>query len=593
MCSCKKSAPQILTLQANQYYYAKGLKEESSDAAVEKFLALVSSSDQEENSEWIFKSYKQLAKISYQRQEYESVLQYIGELIRLLPRLNGNYAEESISKLLSRYSASPNSQFVTKMYDVIVSHLHDSLVSGASGHRLWLRININRLHNLLENNELEECRSLIEAINEKLETVSELTRNSYALVVIAAEIEFATKTQFDFNKLSLLYKKSALVSAAITHPRVMGVIKECGATLQFYRKNYEKARVEFYECFKSYDEAGSLSKKKVLKHLSLCSLLTESEVNPFESHETQSYTQLPEYRNLIDMVKTYESQDLSGFLEVIERIKEENDPLNDDQIYQNSVVQILHNLKVRVLLKYLEAYRTLRFDFLVRKLFFSGEDELEKIIVGMANSGMGPDLKLDFVDRYVEVSGPGSTSPFALTLDAKTVKGNLRILYEMSFNGKWSNSSGVVLTPMEVDDAPDTDDADPDGRNWIEPADESFTQEKLNLYELLFCNSLDQLDPNIDEEEWFQYVHSALATKTAKQLTQIDQVYSEQQEVSKESSDKEVQENDVADANTRAGILGSAVSLAHAEAEEEEEEQLSKLDLLQKWAYELSRRLEA
>ena len=42
-------------------------------------------------------------------------------------------------------------------------------------------------------------------------------------------------------------------------------------------------------------------------------MLAENEVNPFESQETQTYSQLSEYTNLILLIKCYDELDLQGF----------------------------------------------------------------------------------------------------------------------------------------------------------------------------------------------------------------------------------------------------------------------------------------
>ncbi|KAM9918821.1 hypothetical protein OXX80_012864, partial [Metschnikowia pulcherrima] len=127
-----------------------GLKEDSLNEAADKFEKLIANADGNNDIEWVFRAFKQLAKIHYQKQEYSLVLNDTKELMNLLPELNGNYAEESISKILSRYATSHDHAFVSNLYDVIVDRLQNFISSGTSGQRLWLRININRLNNLLE-----------------------------------------------------------------------------------------------------------------------------------------------------------------------------------------------------------------------------------------------------------------------------------------------------------------------------------------------------------------------------------------------------------------------------------------------------------
>lgn len=532
---------------------------------------LIKRANPEEDTEWIFKSYKQLAKLSYQQRKYDDVLEYISLLVALIPNLGGNYAEESINKLLSRYGSSNNTAFVSKMFDIIVSYLDTSSGSGVSGQRLWLKININRLNNSLECGDWAQCKQLIEGINARLEDVSELTKNSYGLEVIAAEISYTMRTGSDLAKLSELYQKSRGVNAAITHPRVMGVIRECGATIQFYRKNYDKARVEFYECFKNYDEAGSVTKKKILKYLSLCSLLTEEEVNPFESQETQIYALLPEYHNLIELTKCYERQDLHGFLDTVKRIHDTNDELSFDKIFQHSEKRILHNLKVKILVNYLGAYSVVRYDSIIRKLLLSGDEELEQLIVSMVNSGVGVNARINFRERYIEVPSELSTSILPTGLDAQVVCTNRRILNMIKFHGIFGPET--VLKSKEDKSLTAAVTSPDDGKTTPEVDNKEEEQKASSLLK--------------QEEEWLQYMKSAFPRKIQNVVSQKEQIFSEQQEDSKQAAQnsEENPEKQAAEESTTAGILGSSLDFGDGNEDEEEDTPTTKLDLLETWTH--------
>lgn len=555
----------------NKYYYAKSLKEDSLDAASEQMRALIGSADANEDVEWTFKAHKQLAKMAYHQGRLEEVLDHIGSLIRLLPKLNGNYAEDSISKLLHRYSACNDQQFVLRMYDVIVSHLQDSMALGVSGQRLWIRINMNRLRNFLDNGPLDECSLLIAAINSKLESVSELTQNSYLLDIVAAEIEYTFKTDMNLLRLSHLHRKASKVSSAITHPRVMGVIRECSATIHFYRKNFETARVEFYECFKNYDEAGSDSKKKILKYLSLCLLLTENEVNPFESQETQSYASLPEYRNLIQLVNCCESLDLKGYLDVLQKMKTENDGLIHDSIFNNASSHILHNLKVRLLLNLLKAYRTIRFDSVIRKLQLESEAHLEDLLIKMANSGNCHSIKVDFTNKFIETE-PNKDSFFPSTLDASDVENNLHVLSAIGFNGLWTSDNADPANAMDVDFSPHNEGL---GVAETKSAELSVINSvifptKLNVRALGWT-----LVPGL-VEEWFGYMKNTFPELVHTTITHKERVYSEQQE---DAASQAKEAFAVPDNETSAGNGN------------DEEEHIDKVEWLQRWAKKIERGL--
>lgn len=548
---------------------------------------MIGLADSKVDTEWVFKAHKQLAKIYYQQKNYELVLKEIGKLMGLLPELNGNYAEESISKILTRYATCLDHSFVKNLYDVIVNHLQDFILSGSSGHRLWLKININRLNNLLETNDLSTCHELIDLIEERLGKVSELTRNSYALEIIAAEIVFTMKTSRDPIKLGELYYRSLDVTPAITHPQVMGVIRECGATVQFFKGNYDKARVEFYECFKNYDEAGSSSKKKVLKYLIICCLLVESEVNPFESQETQSYAQLPEYRNLISLVEAYEKLDLKDFVEIEATMKQTKDPLSEDPLFAMSHKLILKNLKIKMLMNYSKAYRTLRFDFVIDRLLLANDDELEQLLIEMANSGILSNFKINFANRYVSFSVGKEKKLFPNTLDETIIRNNVRSLYRLSFEGPWQPSNSEYSTDFEVRDA--YDDAVPLNALLEEEHIPQNRENGSNVFETLFGISALHADTITEQEEWLKYMRSSMPKKKVGISTQKDQVILEQREESEEKLENS-HENDEAVANTKKGILGSAVNYSDGDdAKNKENEELKeKLDLLHEWAHQLS-----
>lgn len=541
-----------------------------------KFKLIIAKSNNEDK-EWIFKSYKQLAKLSYHQRNYEDVLHYISELMTLIPQLNGHYAEESLNKLLSRYGSSTNASFVNKMFDIIVSYLDSSGGSTISGQRLWLRININRLNNAMETGDWAHAKLLIDRINGRLNEVSELTKNSYWLEVIAAEIAYTMKTDGDLSKLSQLYRKSIGVNAAITHPQVMGVIRECGGTILFYRNDYNKARVEFYECFKNYDEAGLVAKKKILKYLSLCSILTEEEVNPFESQETQTYALLPEYQNLIELAKCYERQDLNGYLTVVSRMYDTNDELSSDKIFQQSEKVILRNLKVKLLINYLNAYRVLKYNTIIRNLLLGGDDELEQLIVSLANGGVRVNVRLNFSERYIEVPSEPVHLILPASLDAHVVCTNRKILDAIQLSGIFGEDFETRLLRNEGLSVKATASREDDGTSQ---SGGHLKNDESNVFPGMFLTQ---------EDEWLQYMRSAFPSKINNAVSQKEQIFTEQQEDSKqaEHNTNDNPENLAAQENTTAGILGSSLDFGNVNDDEEDEIATSKLDLIEMWTLQL------
>jgi COP9 signalosome complex subunit 2 len=57
--------------------------------------------------------------------------------------------------------------------------------------------------------------------------------------------------------LQQLYQQALMIKSAIPHPRIMGIIHECGGKMHMAERQWAEAATDFFEAFKNYDEAGS------------------------------------------------------------------------------------------------------------------------------------------------------------------------------------------------------------------------------------------------------------------------------------------------------------------------------------------------
>jgi COP9 signalosome complex subunit 2 len=112
------------------------------------------------------------------------------------------------------------------------------------------------------------------------------TRNIKKLKVRTREDSFLLHCNTDQGEQEI-YNASNNVRSAIPHPKIMGVIKECGGKMWMGERQWNRASEDFFESFRNYDEAGSPQRIQVLKYLVLANMLTGSEVNPFDSQETK------------------------------------------------------------------------------------------------------------------------------------------------------------------------------------------------------------------------------------------------------------------------------------------------------------------
>lgn len=108
------------------------------------------------------------------------------------------------------------------------------------------------------------------------------------LEVYALEIQMHTE-QGNKKKLKELYLQALAVKSAIPHPRILGVIRECGGKMHMRERQWTDAATSFFEAFKSYDEAGHPRRLQCLKYLVLATMLSASGVDPFNAQEAKPF----------------------------------------------------------------------------------------------------------------------------------------------------------------------------------------------------------------------------------------------------------------------------------------------------------------
>ena len=70
-----------------------------------------------------------------------------------------------------------------------------------------------------------------------------------------------------------LYQKALAIKSAIPHPRIMGIIRECGGKMHMTERQWADAATDFFEAFKNYDEAGNQRRIQCLKYVLCCQII--------------------------------------------------------------------------------------------------------------------------------------------------------------------------------------------------------------------------------------------------------------------------------------------------------------------------------
>ncbi|KAK8858486.1 hypothetical protein IAR55_002713 [Kwoniella newhampshirensis] len=376
----------------NQYYKAKSLKEDDAEGALRAFRTIVD--DQTEKGEWGFKALKQMTKMNYLHlHRPEKALASYRELLGYTKNyVTRNYAEKSINNILDyvggegKHAAlAPKVPLDTleEFYEatrVACEEAKNERLSTKSNlklAKLWLdRKEYNRLHPIL--------RSLHAtcAPSAGMSSSDDQSKGSLLLELYAIEIQMYSDLK-ETRKLKEIYNASMQVKNAIPHPRIMGVIRECGGKMWMMEKSWDKASTDLFESFRQYDESGSTQRIQVLKYLVLTYMLMGSEINPFDSQETKPYKNDPQITAMTSLVSAYQRRDVQ---EAERILKANRATITNDPFINYFVDDLLRSLRTQYIIDIIKPYTRMELPQLAKTLNV-GRTEVESLVVSLILDG--------------------------------------------------------------------------------------------------------------------------------------------------------------------------------------------------------------
>lgn len=364
----------------NQYYNSKGMIEgQDLKDALGGFKKVIDM--EEDKGEWGFKAYKQIVKLEYNLGMHEDMLQdYKNMLAYAASAVTKNQAEKKINSLLDFMGTCKDTQLLQRFYELTLD-----ATQYISNERLWFKTNLKLCDLWYQNEEFVQLARMLKQLHKACENedgTNDLKKATLLLEVYAIEIQMYT-AQRNYKKLKELYDSALSIKSAIPHPRVLGIIRECGGKMYMREKAWLSAHTEFFEAFKSYDDAGSARRVMCLKYLVLASMLMESQVDPFNAQETKPYRNDPQIQAMTDLVQAYQANDINKF----ERILRANRiSILEDPFIRPYIEDLMTGLRTQVLTKIIGPYTRVRIPFLAQRVNYS-EKELERLLASLILDG--------------------------------------------------------------------------------------------------------------------------------------------------------------------------------------------------------------
>ncbi|KAJ2974008.1 hypothetical protein NUW58_g8798 [Xylaria curta] len=359
----------------NKYYKAKQIKGSHPEDAIETFLEIPGL--EQEKGEWGFKGLKQAIKLEFRLERYDKAVEHYTELLTYVKSaVTRNYSEKSINNMLDFIEKESEHERAQRCMEQFYS-LTLTCFQSTNNERLWLKTNIKLAKLLLDRKEyLAVSRKLreLQRACQRADGTDDPSKGTYSLEIYALEIQMYAETRNN-KQLKVLYQKALKVRSAVPHPKIMGIIRECGGKMHMSEENWKDAQGDFFESFRNYDEAGSLQRIQVLKYLLLTTMLMKSDINPFDSQETKPYRNDPRIAAMTDLVDAYQRDDMHRYVNVLQQ----NQDILADPFIAENIDEVTRNMRTKAVVKLIAPYTRMKLGWIAQQLKIS-QAEVQDIL---------------------------------------------------------------------------------------------------------------------------------------------------------------------------------------------------------------------
>lgn len=373
-----------------------GMLESGDDAgALASFDAVISM--EREKGEWGFKALKQIVKILFKTGKTETMLARYKELLSYVNEaVTKNESEKTLNTILDIIGANNDMVFLQEFYETTLKKLEET-----KNERLWFKTNLKLCKLLFDAKDFPRTQLILRELHKSCQNEDgslDERKGTQLLEVYSVEIQMYSVTK-NTQKLKDLYHKALQVTSAIPHPRILGIIRECGGKMYMAERNWANAATDFFEAFKSFDEAGSDRRTQCLKYLVLANMLMESEVDPFDAQEVKPYRNDPEVTVVRALVEAYQRNDIAGFEALLKTHRER---VMKDDFIRDYIEDLLKNIRTQVLVKLIKPYTRIQISFISDELNIP-ESDVEALVVALVLDGR-IDAKIDQCARVVYIN---------------------------------------------------------------------------------------------------------------------------------------------------------------------------------------------
>ncbi|RYH12611.1 hypothetical protein EON65_37785 [archaeon] len=378
-----------------------------------------------------FKALQYLVVIYFSLGQYDKMVDRYHSMLQYLAAVTRNECTEAINLILDTIASSTNVQVLSQMYEITLVALKT-----ANNERLWFSTNLKLAKLYLEALKTAEVERLLADLKKVCRLPSgadDPDKGGYLLEIYSIEIQLCAHTH-DTDRMKSIYPKTLNLHAAVSDPRIMGIIREEGGKMQMTEGNWMDAYNEFYEAFRyaymyihvvfgyvwtgnfldtlfafnvhymacalssedcmlcifthafvllsgcrHYQEAGNSRARDCLKYVVMASMLSLSDINPFAAREAKAFADDPEIIAMIELRQSLEANDLHKFEKTV---KNKRNRILDEPLLQQYLEPLRRRMREHVVANLVRPYERVRLGFIADELSLSAE-QVEDLLVDL------------------------------------------------------------------------------------------------------------------------------------------------------------------------------------------------------------------
>jgi COP9 signalosome complex subunit 2 len=184
-----------------------------------------------------------------------------------------------------------------------------------------------------------------------------------------------------------------------------------------------------------------LQRIQVLKYLVLSTMLSGSDINPFDSQETKPYQNDPRISTMTNLVNAYQREDIHEY----EKILQDNKDLLQDPFIAENIDEVTRNVRTKAVVKLVAPYTRFTLAFISKQLKISLPEVQE--IVGFLIVDKRLRGKINQQNGTVEIESSTDMDRVQAMQDWSAAIGSLWEAVLNDSDGFKSDESGAQYTP--------------------------------------------------------------------------------------------------------------------------------------------------